>query len=78
MCARILNFRNVWACGNKQQQTAPLPANNGCKKKSSACWPSLVANATWQSAAGIYHLVKRGDYEALWEPTWEMYAGTPE
>lgn len=37
-----------------------------------------VVNATWQSAAGIYHLVKRGDYEALWEPTWEMYAGTPE
>ena len=37
-----------------------------------------VVNATWQSAAGIYHLVRRGDYEAIWEPTWEMYGGTPE
>ena len=35
-------------------------------------------NATWQSAAGIYLLVKRRDYEAIWEPTWEMYGGTPE
>ena len=37
-----------------------------------------VVNATWQSAAGIYHLVRRGDYEAIWEPTWEMCGDTPE
>lgn len=36
-----------------------------------------AVTATWQSIAGLYYVVRQGDYDNLWEPTCELYHGEP-
>ena len=41
---------------------------------------TVVAAVTfaWQSVAGLYHVMRSGDYDGLWEPTMQLYHGDPD
>lgn len=41
---------------------------------------TVVAAITfaWQSVAGLYHVMRNGDYDGLWEPTTQLYHGEPD